>query len=162
MFIIGLACQAPTHQRRLGSNTRPHNSTHPYILKIMSESTRALILQHWSLANERRWAEFERLLAPDLYYEAPQTREYIESGIGYFEMFRTWPGNWKATIKQLICEDDTAMSIIDFDVGDERMTGISIFQISNGLICRVTDYWPDPYEPAPRATAHLKRRPSAA
>jgi len=127
----------------------------------MFESTRQLILQHWSLANQRRWREFELLLAPDLYYEAPQTREYIESGFGYFEMFKTWPGDWKATIKQLICEDDKAISIIDFAVGDERMTGISIFQIRDGLICKVTDYWPDPYEPPPRATEHMKRRASA-
>lgn len=128
----------------------------------MAEITRALILQHWSLANERRWTEFELLLAPDLYYEAPQTREYIESGFGYLEMFRTWPGDWKATIKQLICEGDRAISVIDFDVGDEKMTGISIFQIRDGVICKVTDYWPDPYEPVPRATEFLKRRPSTA
>jgi SnoaL-like domain len=128
----------------------------------MSESTRQLILQHWSLANERRWKEFELLLAPDLYYEAPQTREYIESGSGYFEMFRTWPGKWKAIIKQLICEGDKAISIIDFVVGDETMTGISIFQIRDGLICKVTDYWPERYEPAPRATEYVKRHPSAA
>jgi SnoaL-like domain len=128
----------------------------------MSQSTRALILQHWSLANERRWKEFQLLLAPDLYYEAPQTCEYIESGFGYFEMFRTWPGDWKATVKQLICEDDKGISIIDFEVGEEKMTGISIFETRDGLICKVTDYWPSPYEPAPRATEHVKRRPSAA
>ena len=128
----------------------------------MTESTRALILQHWELANERRWKEFQTLLAPGLYYEAPQTREYIDSGLGYFEMFRTWPGDWKATIKQLICDGDQAISIIDFDVGEERMTGISIFEVKDGLIYKVMDYWPAPYEPAQRATEHMKRHPSAA
>ncbi len=53
----------------------------------MSEQTRALIQKHWDLANGRQWAEFRTLLADDLAYEVPQTREYIDSGQGYFEMF---------------------------------------------------------------------------
>jgi hypothetical protein len=39
------------------------------------------------------------------------------------------------------------------------MTGISIFELRAGLISRVTDYWPEAYDPPPRSTPHLKRRP---
>jgi SnoaL-like domain len=128
----------------------------------MSETTRALIVRHWELANARRWPEFSALLAHDLSYEVPQTQEYIESGHGYFEMFRTWPGDWIVTIKHLVCDDSKAICIIDFAVGESVMTGISIFEVQDGLIHKVTDYWPEPYEPPPRETAHLKRRSSAA
>jgi hypothetical protein len=128
----------------------------------MPDATRTLILRHWELANERRWEEFSALLAEDLYYEAPQTREYIESGYGYFEMFRTWPGDWKATIKELVCDSKKAVCVIDFDVGESRMTGISIFELQDGRISKVTDYWPEPYEPPPRVTSYMKRRRGAA
>ncbi len=40
------------------------------------------------------------------------------------------------------------------------MTGISIFGFQGKLISSVTDYWPEPYEPPPRSTPHLKRRPA--
>lgn len=125
----------------------------------MSQQTRSLILQHWDLANTRRWSEFGQLLHPGLLYEVPQTREYIESGPGYLEMFRTWPGHWSAHIKHLVCDESKAICVIDFIVGDETMTGISIFELRAGLISRVTDYWPEAYDPPPRSTPHLKRRP---
>jgi hypothetical protein len=123
----------------------------------MSEATRALILRHWEAANQRRWDEFSRLLHPELRYEVPQTREYADSGHGYLEMFRTWPGDWTAGIRQLVCEASRAVSVIDFSVGDEVMTGVSIFEVSGGLITKVTDYWPEPYDPPPRQTPLLKR-----
>lgn len=126
----------------------------------MSQQTRSLILQHWDLANARRWSEFAQLLHPELLYEAPQTREYVESGAGYLEMFSTWPGEWKAEITQLVCDEAKAICIIDFTVGGETMTGISVFELDGRLISRVTDYWPEPYDPPPRVTPHLKRRPA--
>ncbi len=128
----------------------------------MSETTRDLILRHWRLANARQWDAFETLLAPDLGYEVPQTREYIDSGPGYSEMFRTWPGDWTATVQHLVCDGDKAVCVIDFAVAGATMTGISIFERRGGLIVKVTDYWPEPYEPPPRQTAHMKRRPAAA
>ena len=128
----------------------------------MSDTTRELILRHWHLANARQWDEFDTLLAPDLRYEVPQTREYIESGPGYSEMFRTWPGDWTATIHHLVCDDVKAVCIIAFDVGEVTMTGISVFERRGSQIVKVTDYWPEPYEPPPRQTAHLKRRPGGA
>lgn len=125
----------------------------------MSEQTRSLIVRHWELANERRWDEFGQLLHPDLLYEVPQTREYIQSGDGYLEMFKTWPGPWVAKIKHLVCEASKAVCVIEFVVGAETMTGISIFELQDGVISKVVDYWPEPYEPPPRSTPHMKRRP---
>lgn len=129
-------------------------------LKLQSiEATRQRILRHWSLANERRWDEFATLLHADLHYEVPQTREYIDSAAGYLDMFRTWPGAWKGEIKDLVCAEHRAVSVIEFRVGTEVMTGITIFGFDHGKIVSVTDYWPDPYEPPPRQTTFVKRRP---
>jgi len=99
------------------------------------------------------------LLHPDLRYECPQTREYIDGAGGYLDMFRTWPGNWTAKLSTLICDQDQGVSIIDFLVGDEKVVGISIFEFSAGLISKVTDFWPEAYDPPARATPHFKRRP---
>lgn len=126
----------------------------------MTEATRSLILRHWALANARDWAAFAELLHPGLRYEAPQTREYIEDGPGYLEMFRTWPGAWTAHIRELVCEPQRAVCIIDFVVGGETMTGISVFGVEGGRITSVTDFWPEPYEPPPRVTPVMKRRPA--
>ena len=44
----------------------------------MSQQTRLLILQHWDLANARRWSEFGQLLHPELRYEAPQSKWWMD------------------------------------------------------------------------------------
>jgi len=124
----------------------------------MADLSRDLIERHWTLANKREWNEFSELLSDDLKYELPQTREYAESGAAYLEMFRTWPGEWRATIRMLVCESQQAVCVIEFAVGVEVMTGISVFGIKDGRINQVTDYWPAPYEPPPRMTPLLKRR----
>ena len=124
----------------------------------MTESVQELIVRHWRLANARQWKAFSKLLHADLRYEVPQTREYIESGEGYLDMFRTWPGEWKADVKDLVSEEHKAVCIVEFKVGTEVMTGISVFTVALGKITSVTDYWPDPYEPPPRQSKHFKRR----
>jgi hypothetical protein len=121
-------------------------------------TTRDVIETHWRSANARDWARFELLLdARDFFYDVPQTRECVRSAAAYLEMFRTWPGDWLATVRLLVCEADKAVCVIDFTVGGEVMTGISIFELTDGRIRRVTDYWPSPYEPPPRATPLMVR-----
>lgn len=125
-----------------------------------TEATRARVQRHWALANAREWDAFGALLDPALRYEVPQTREYIDGGPGYLEMFRTWPGAWTAVIRELVCDGERAVCIVDFAVDGQTMTGISVFVFRDGRIAAVTDYWPEPYEPPPRATAAMKRHPA--
>lgn len=126
----------------------------------MNTDSRSVVQDHWRLANNRDWAGFAALLHPALHYDVPQTREYIESGAGYLEMFQTWPGNWTARVKHLVCEERQAICVIDFIIGADTMTGITVFEVADGLIERVTDYWPEAYEPPVRYTSHMKRCPA--
>ena len=123
----------------------------------MNTPTEQLIRTHWELSNQRRWDAFSTLLHPQLRYDCPQTREYIDGALGYVELFRTWPGEWHATVQKVIAAGNEGMSIIEFSVGEETMTGLSVFEATDGRISRVTDYWPANYEPPPRATPHMRR-----
>lgn len=109
----------------------------------MAERTRNIIEAHWRSANARDWDTFAALLDPDLVYEVPQTRERARGAAGYLDVFRTWPGDWRAGIQELICEPAAAVCRVDFVVDGRSMTGISFFRLSPaGLITRVTDHWP--------------------
>lgn len=125
----------------------------------MTTSVHTLISAHWNLANDRNWDEFAALLHPNLKYEVPQTREYISSSEGYLDMFQTWPGDWQASIQHLVCDEAKAVSVIEFKVGAEVMTGITVFGIADDKIISVIDYWPEAYEPPPRVSPFLKRHP---
>lgn len=128
----------------------------------MPSPTRALIERFWATANARDWEGFASLLHEDLLYLVPQTRERATGRAAFVEVFRTWPGAWRAAITQLIAEDDAAVATIDFLLDGERQTGITFFELQAGRISRITDHWPAPYEPPPRATPHMTRDPAPA
>jgi hypothetical protein len=51
----------------------------------------------------------------------------------------------------------TAAATANFTVGDEQMVGVTFFELDGSLISRVTDFWPEPYEP-PAGREHLVER----
>ncbi|MBI3346333.1 MAG: nuclear transport factor 2 family protein [Burkholderiales bacterium] len=123
----------------------------------MPMSTRDLVLLHWQLANARDWPALGRLLHPAMVYEAPQSRERIRGAPGYLDFYATWPQPWRAEVRKCIADEGSVMTQIDFVSSAPTMTGLTVFDLQDGLIWRVTDYWPDPYEPGPRASVHVER-----
>ena len=123
----------------------------------MRASTRQIIEEFWRTANAGDWEPFAALLHPELIYLVPQTRERVRGRDGFVDLFRTWPGPWRAELQQVIADDAQAVSTITFHVDGEESTGISFFAFDAGLISRITDHWPAPYDPPPRVTAHFER-----
>jgi len=123
----------------------------------MTLDTRSTLERHWQAGNARDWVAFAALLSPELVYEVPQTRERVRGREAYVDFFRTWPGNWRADIQKILVEPGGGVTMIDFVVDGEHMTGISFFELTDGVISRITDYWPSPYEPPPRACAWIER-----
>lgn len=123
----------------------------------MSESNRALVRKYWDATTARDWLAFGELLHEDFVYEVPQTRERVRGRSAYVEFNVTYPGDWKLEIDALVVDDDHAVSRISFAVNGEVEAGISFFEFREGLISRIRDYWPAPYEPPVRATQRIER-----
>ncbi len=120
-------------------------------------TARDAVLRHWQAANARDWPRFATVLSRELIYEVPQTRERVRGSDNYLEFFQTWPGNWRAEIVQLIADERGAVTTIDFVTDQGRETGISFFEVRDGVITRITDYWPGPYDPPARMTNCIER-----
>ncbi len=119
--------------------------------------TADIVRRYWEMANARDWAGFGALIAADVVYEVPQTRERVRGRDSYVEFNRTWPGAWHVEITELIAQPDRAVSVTAFHVDGETMTGICFFEFRDGLITRLTDWWPSPYDPPPRQTTVIER-----
>lgn len=118
---------------------------------------RVLVEAYWQHANARDWPAFGALLAPGLLYEVPQTRERVRGRDNYIEFNRTWPGDWRAVVERIVADDTQAVSEIRFLVDGQVMTGLSFFVFVGGLVQRITDYWPEAYEPPTRMTGVIER-----
>ncbi|MET8132911.1 nuclear transport factor 2 family protein [Streptomyces sp. NPDC005251] len=109
---------------------------------------RKTVESYWAAADAREWAAFAELLADDVVYTLPQTRERISGRERYVEFNREYPGDWHVRIERVIVEPGQAVTWTHFTVGLEEMHAITFFTADEeGRINTVTDFWPEPYEP---------------
>ncbi|GAA3442392.1 nuclear transport factor 2 family protein [Planomonospora venezuelensis] len=109
-------------------------------------------------AERRDWDGFGSLLAEDVVYEMPQTRERIRGRSAFLRFNMEYPGDWHLQVRRIVADGRHAAAWIDARVGAEHQDACVWFELSDqGLISRVTDYWPEPYEP-PSGREHLVER----
>ncbi len=116
----------------------------------MDETTRTReIAQAYVERTERRdWPGLRALLAEDVVYEMPQTRERLRGQATFLQFNQTYPGDWHLTPRRIVADGRHAAAWLDARVGDETMEACVWLDVSEeGLITRVTDYWPEPYDP---------------
>ena len=97
----------------------------------------------------RDWDTWTGVLHPDVVYEIPQTRERIRGRDRYLQFNREFPGDWHLRPKVIIADDRNGVVWFDWLLDGGRDDGMAFFEFAGGLIVRITDFWPDPYEPPP-------------
>lgn len=102
----------------------------------------------------REWEAFGQLVAEDVVYEMPQSTERISGRESYVRFNQEYPGDWKLEVTRLVIDGDRAAASMNFTVGEQQMVGLVFLEVTDGLISRVTDFWPEPYE-APPGREHL-------
>ena len=116
------------------------------------------VLRRHGTEKQRRFP-FAELLSPDVVYEMPQTRERISGRDTYVQFNREYPGEWQIDVTRLLVDGDQAAGTMNFIVDGETVLGIGFFELADGLIKRITDIWPEPYEPPPGREHLAERRP---
>jgi SnoaL-like domain len=115
-----------------------------------------VVATYWAAAEARDWDAFGLLVADDVIYEEPQTRSRVHGRDAYLR-FNTegFPGDWHLSVHQIVGEGRHAASWISFVRAGQPQPGLCFFDLDGaGLIVRITDFWPDPYE-LPASRAHL-------
>jgi ketosteroid isomerase-like protein len=121
-------------------------------------SSQALVSSYWAAAEARDWEAFGRLLAEDVVYEAPMSHERVSGKAAYLQFnAEGFTTGWHLTVQRIVADEGTAASWIEMTDADETYPGLTFFDIADGLIARITDFWPQAYEP-PASRAHLIER----
>jgi ketosteroid isomerase-like protein len=117
-----------------------------------------VVAAYWAACEARDWAAFEALLADDVVYELPQTRERVRGRGPYVRFNAEYPGDWHLTVERIVAEGRFAASWTRFTVDGAEQPGLCFFELTDaGRIGHITDFWPEPYEP-PANRAHLVER----
>lgn len=115
------------------------------------------IQRYFETLNARDWSAFAALLHEDVLYEVPQTRERVRGREAYLDFNTTFPGDWMLHTVRVIADALRGCAEMQFQVGGQAMTAVAFFEFQDGLIARITDYWPDSYEPPVRVSKFVER-----
>jgi len=118
----------------------------------------ATALAFWAAAEARDWSAFGALLADDVVYELPQSRERIRGKATYLRFNVEYPGEWQLTVRRVVGERGQAATWCDFVTDGEPGEALTFFEFGEtGLITTITEFWPEPYDPPP-GREHLVER----
>jgi ketosteroid isomerase-like protein len=122
----------------------------------MSSETVALVTEFWRLMATNDFDSVGQVLANDFVLEWPQSKERIRGAANFARMNREYEAKapWRFTVHRIVANDLEAVSDVSVTDGHARGRAISFFDIVNGKIARITEFWPEEYE-APANRAHL-------
>jgi predicted ester cyclase len=118
-----------------------------------------VVATYWTAAESRDWDTFADLVAEQVVYEAPQTRERVRGRTAYLRFnMEGFVGDWHLTVERIIGEGRHAASWIEFSDAGDSYPGVCFFDVDDGgRIVRITDFWPTPTN-LPVNRAHLVER----
>lgn len=118
---------------------------------------RALAAAFADRLERRDWTAFADLLDPDVVYEVPQTRERIRGADRYVRFNAEYPGDWHLEPQVVLGDDRAGALLFRWSLDGETSFGIAFFEVAGGRIVKITDFWPEPYDPPP-GREHLVER----
>lgn len=125
-------------------------------LRVLDSATRARAFV--VLLDARDWASWSALLAPDVVYEVPQTRERIRGRDAYLAFNQTFPGDWHVEPHVVVADAERAVVWFVWTVAGESADAQVFLEFgADGLVTRVTDFWPEPYDPPERVVDSIER-----
>lgn len=119
--------------------------------------TRSLVAAFVDRMERRDWDGFATLLDPEVVYEIPQTRERIRGRDRYVQFNAEYPGSWHLEPRVILGDGDQGCVLFRWQLDGDEADGMAFFDVTNGLITKIVDYWPEPYDPPP-GREHLTER----
>jgi hypothetical protein len=87
----------------------------------------------------------EPLLAPDFLCEWPQTGELFRGASRFIAVQENYPGRWRCTVEHLVESGAEAVTRTRVSDGKTHIFALSFFEVRDGRIRRLTEFWADPY-----------------
>ena len=116
------------------------------------------IRRFWETTEARDWDALRALLSAGLVYETEQTRERVRGSDGLVRLLTEFPGEWHLSCRRVVADDRGGSSVVDATLDGEPMVALTFFGFDDaGLISRIEEWWPEPYEPPP-GRSHLVER----
>lgn len=104
------------------------------------------VAQAWWQAIDR--LDFEaaaQLMDPEAVVDWPLSNERMVSPEMWKQVNEHYPGRWYASIRSVVSEGDTTVTLTDISDGSITVVAISFFTVRDGRITNLVEYWPETY-----------------
>lgn len=123
---------------------------------MATSNPEALVREFWRLMQTNDFQAVGCVLAADFVLEWPQSKERIRGAENFARMNAEYPaaGRWSFRINRLVASGEDVVTQVSVTDGTQHAEPVSFFTVREGLIVRLVEYWPEPYD-APSNRAHL-------
>lgn len=102
----------------------------------------------WNAFDRRDFAAAGALLSDDFVCEWPQSGERIRGRENFVAVNAHYPGEWRIRVLYAVVSGGEVATEVEATWGEHRAVAVSFFSVRAGRICRLREFWPEPY-PAP-------------
>lgn len=98
----------------------------------------------------------QQVLADSFVLEWPQSNERIRGPQNFARMNAEYPAHsvWRFELLRLVAAENEVVTRVGVTDGTQKAEAISFFELLNGKIVRIVEYWPESYAPL-AGRAHL-------
>lgn len=109
----------------------------------------SLVEKFWGLMKTNDFRSVGSVLADDFVLDWPQSHERISGRDNYAGMNEEYPANgpWEFTVHRIVGNDVEAVSHASVPDGVQKARAISFFEIRDGKIAKMVEFWPEPSTP---------------
>ena len=114
-------------------------------------ASRQVVERFWAAMGENDFQAAGELLHDEFVLEWPQSGERIRGRSNFVAINEQYPatGRWRFTLHRLVADSNGVVTDVTVTDGTVSGRAITFSEVRDGRIVRQTEYWPDPFEPAP-------------
>jgi ketosteroid isomerase-like protein len=130
---------------------------------MVATANQELVERFWQAMSRNDWTAAGRLLHEDYLLHWPQSGERIRGRGNFVAVNANYPaaGPWRFTVHRLVADEHCVASDVTVTDGAISSRAVSFFEMRDGLIWRVIEFWPDPFPPAAWRAAWTDRAGSS-
>lgn len=117
---------------------------------MAQETSRQIVERFWRTMNTNDWVVVGQLLHEGYALEWPQSGERIRGRDSFVAVNAHYPaaGPWRFDVHRIIADEHGAASDVAVTAPSVSARVVSFFEMRDGCIWHMTEYWPDPFAAA--------------
>lgn len=126
---------------------------------MSGKDNRQMVERFWQTMNTNDWEAVGRLLHDAFTLDWPQSGERIRGRANFIAVNASYPavGPWRFAVRRIVADVDGAVSDVEVTAPEVHARVVSFFEPRDGLIARITEFWPDPFAAAAWRTQWVER-----